>query len=129
MSLPASRRLWHCPFVVIYYSDDGLFRGKGYRELALVRFDGEGWEEDEAASNEMNSSFDESFMNWDEWKRRNREGVDCIVHVEWNKNRLTLQAEAAGMHLVNITTLSEDFPELYMVLTGDQVALTDIHIL
>lgn len=128
MSLPSARRVWHCPIISIFTSDNGKVYGDGFREFALVRFDGESWEEDKAASNKMNFSFDSDFVSWDNWKKNNQAGVVCNISIERNGNQVILKAHDGGIHMENITTLSEDIPKLYCVLTGDQVAITAIHL-
>ncbi|MBQ0001117.1 MAG: substrate-binding domain-containing protein [Clostridiales bacterium] len=129
MSLPASRRPWHCPYVIIYTSENGEVNGPGYREFVQVRLDGECWSEDPASSNKMKTSYDDSFDNWDAWKKANREGLDCKVHIEKDGNRVRIETEDGGIHIHNITTISEEIvPNLYFALTGDQVAITTIYI-
>lgn len=128
MSLPAARRIWHCPIIVFFTSENGKIYGPGYREFALVRFDGESWEEDKVACNELEVSFGESFVNWEEWKAINKEGVDCTIHMERKEDIIELKANEAGVMIHNITKLSEDVPKLYCALTGDQVAITTIRI-
>lgn len=128
MSLPAANRLWHCPIIVIYTSDNGKINGPDYREFALVRFDGESWEEDEASTNDLKVAFDSTFTSWDDWKRLNKEGLDCTITIEKKENQIFLTAKDGGIKMENITTLSEDIPKLYCSLTGDQVAITAIRV-
>lgn len=128
MSLPAANRLWHCPILVIYTSDNGKINGPDYREFALVRFDGESWEEDEASTNQIKVSFDSTFTSWDDWKRQNHEGLDCTITIEKKENQILLTAKDGGIKMDNTTTLSEDIPKLYCSLTGDQVAITAIRV-
>lgn len=128
MSLPFSNRLWHCPIGVVFTSENGQVYGPGYRELALIRFDGESWEEDEASSNEMTVSFDDDFIDWENWKKKNRDGIDCVIQVERKNNTVVINGEDGGIHMMNITTITEDIPKLYFAFTGDQVALTTIKI-
>ena len=51
MSLPGADLVWHCPYVVIFYSDDGRVGGDNYVEYALIKMNGEGNGSNEAAMN------------------------------------------------------------------------------
>lgn len=126
MSLPAAKRLWHCPLGIIYSSEDGEIYGPDYREFALIRFNGESWEEDATSSNEMKVSFGKEFGDWEDWKRANRQGVDCTIHIEKKKNKIFLTAEDSGILMENVTTINEEVPKLYFALTGDQIAITTV---
>lgn len=128
MSLPAARRIWHCPIIVLFTSDNGKVYGPGYRELALVRFDGESWEEDQGASNELEVSFDENFVDWENWKEINKQGVDGTICMERIENSIVLHANEGGVIIDNITRFSKEIPKLYCAFTGDQVAITTIRI-
>lgn len=129
MSLPASKRLWHCPIAIIYTSDNGDVLGPGYREFAQLRFDGETWTEDVASSSEMQVSFDDRFVNWDAWKDMNRKGLDCSLKIEKENNKIFMTAENGGVHTKAVTTISEEIPQIFCALTGDQVAITAIKII
>lgn len=129
MSLPASKRLWHCPIAIIYTSENGAVMGPGYREFAQLRFDGETWTEDVASSSEMKVSFDEKFVNWDTWKEMNRNGLECSLTMEKENNKIFMTAENGGVNTKAVTTISEDIPNIYFALTGDQVAITAIKII
>lgn len=128
MSLPTANLIWHCPFIAIFTSEDGLAGGSGYREFALVRFDGENWESaHDDVRNEMSVEKTPDFMGWDAWKASNKEGYDCSVRFERKPDRIILTTENFGIHIKNITYISGD-KEVYAALTGDQVALTGIRI-
>ena len=128
MSLPAARRMWHCPYIAVYTSEDGTINGEGYQEISLIRLDGERWEDCELAKNKLNVIKDDSFVSWDEWKKANREGVDCSVYFERNAERINVMAEDFGVHVENTLTFTRPVDKVYFALTGDQVALTDIHV-
>lgn len=128
MSLPASKRLWHCPIILLFTAENGKVYGPGYRELAQIRLDGEGWEADPISKIETKTFFDDSFISWDEWKKSNRGGVDCAVHIEKKGNKIYVSAEDSGVRIESVTTLSANVP-VYCSLTGDQVALTTICLL
>lgn len=128
MSLPTARLVWHCPFLNLFYSDDKKSQGEGYREYALIRLDGEAWEEGEFAANRMNMKKEEEFGGWDEWKRVSKNGYDCSVVIRRSGNRITTVTKNNGISIKNVTTIFENNGPVYVALTGDQVALTDIRI-
>lgn len=39
-----ARLIWHCPYIVISNSSDGVTDESDYNEYTLVRLDGEMWE-------------------------------------------------------------------------------------
>lgn len=129
MSLPTSRLIWHCPFVSIYTSEDGSFGGEGFREFSIVRLDGESWESDDACTNLLSVTETDEFDNWNEWKRLNKEGVEAVITVEVNGNDIIIKTFDAGIEVKNIASIEGEMPEkLYIGLTGDQCAITNIRI-
>ena len=36
MSLPSAALVWHCSYIIIFYSEDHMVGGKGYKEYALI---------------------------------------------------------------------------------------------
>ena len=129
MSLPTARLIWHCPFISIYTSDDGSFGGENFREFALVRLDGESWESDDACTNVLSVRETEEFENWNEWKQRNKEGTEVNIKIDREGNTVTVFSFDAGIELKNVSTIDGEMPEkLYVGLTGDQCAITNIRI-
>ena len=129
MSLPTATLIWHCPFITIFHSDDGLVNGEGYREFALIRIDGEYWETDNAVRNDIIVRKKDSFIGWEEWKEQAKKGIDCEVTFTRKGNTITTVTENMGIYIKNVTVLSDDdTKDIYAALTGDQVALTDIRI-
>lgn len=128
LSLPTSRLIWHCPFAVLYSSDDNTLSGENYKEYALIRMDGESWSSEENVINKyyINTSFD--FDNWNTWKAKNKAGVDCSIIAERKDRVINIVTENSGLELHNTITLPEGTGEVYMVLTGDQIAMTNIRI-
>ena len=127
-SLPTARLVWHCPFVVLFYSEDGKVGGHGYREYSLVRLDGETYGQDDSTQNTIVTKMKEDFRGWDVWKERNKEGYECEVTVQMDSNRVVLHSENFGVE-IEATTIFESEPDkIYAAFTGDQVALTDIRI-
>lgn len=128
MSLPTSRLVWHCPYIVLYYSDDKKVNGTNYREFALIRLDGESWNMDSSADNKIFVYKDQDFRDWDAWKKKNKEGVDCEVTIAMEGNLITVFTDENGLKIKNVTTINGSYPCAYVAITGDQVALTNIHI-
>lgn len=129
MSLPTSRLIWHCPFVSIYTSEVGSFGGENFREFALIRLDGESWESDDSCSNQLMVTEKEEFENWNVWKKRNKEGVEVTVDVTLTGNKVTVTTYDAGIEVRNIATIDGEMPaKLFIGLTGDQCAITNIRI-
>ncbi len=129
MSLPTAKLIWHCPYLVIFHSDDGTVNGGDYREYALVRLDGENWEADGRAENKLISNIQENFDGWDAWKEHNKHGYECTVNFERRGNKITLVTEKLGVFIKNTTTITDGMKDVYVCLTGDQCALTYIRII
>ncbi|BDC93046.1 HD domain-containing phosphohydrolase [Treponema bryantii] len=128
MSLPTARLIWHCPYIVLYYSADKQVRGPGYKEFALIRLDGEHWESDGHATNNMIINKTDDFEDWETWKKVNKAGMDCKVSIHRESRRITVITENAGIQIRSVTVLQEDIPDIYVALTGDQCVLTNIRI-
>ena len=127
-SLPTSRLIWHCPFISVFTSKDGKVNGDGFREFVLIRLDGENWESDDHAKNEMTISWTTDFRGWNEWKDRFRQGLDCVVSIRREDNRITAYTENLGVVIRCDTTVYDGTEDIYAALTGDQCAITDIHV-
>ena len=132
-SLPTARLIWHCPYVVLFYSADGKVNGEDYREYAVVRLDGENWEKDGNAPSRISVKREGDFAGWDAWKQRNKDGIDCAVAFAREGNRVTVSTKNLGLFVKDVTTIPDEQAEgkktVYAALTGDQCALTDIRIL
>ena len=128
MSLPTARLIWHCPFICIFYSDDKKIGGPGFKEFALIRLDGEHWESDANATNNMVINKTDDFEGWENWKKLNKTGMDCHVTVRRESRRITVKTENGGIEIRSVTLLKEDIPEVYLALTGDQCVITNIKI-
>lgn len=128
MSLPTARLIWHCPFIDLFYSDDRKIEGENYREFALIRLDGESWEADEKAENKMRYSLTDEFKGWDDWKERNKQGLECTVTFEKDGDTIIVTGELGGVVTRSTTTINDDVSIVYAALTGDQCALTNIRI-
>ena len=128
-SLPSSRRVWHCPIVALFTSDDGVIGGENYRELAFIRLDGEVWCDDSGISNESQVTMVEGFDNWSIWKQKNKGGVKCELAISRCDDEICVQVGNSGLEIKNKTKVPENASNIYIYLTGDQCALTDIRII
>ena len=128
MSLPIARMVWHCPFISLFSSENGMVDGPGFCEHILLRLDGESWESDDHVENKINVVPDASFAGWDNWKEKMRLGIDCSVTIGREGNRITMQTKNLGVSVSSVTNIMGETSEVYLALTGDQCAITDIHI-
>ena len=128
MSLPTARLIWHCPFMVVYTSKNGQVGGEGYREFALIRLDGEYWEIDDKAENNILVHKTDEFTDWETWKAMNKKGFDCAFSFSRKGNKIVTDTENGGISIKNVTVVKDGTKDLYCALTGDQVALTEIRI-
>ncbi|MCR5304262.1 MAG: HD-GYP domain-containing protein [Lachnospiraceae bacterium] len=127
-SLPTARLVWNCPYVNLFSSEDGTVNGNEYRQYILFRFDGENWNSDEHADNKMTVERSEDFAGWNEWIEQNKEGMDCRVDIRRDGNRVTMTTVNRGLSVSSVTVILDDVKDLYIALTGDQCAITDIHV-
>ncbi|MBQ5473585.1 MAG: diguanylate cyclase, partial [Lachnospiraceae bacterium] len=127
-SLPTARLIWHCPFFVIYSSDDGSVRGTNYKEYALIRLDGENWDSEDMSENDLIVNTQENFDGWDAWKKHNKEGYECKVTFTKEGNEVTTITENFGIFIKNTTKILSNDKHVYVALTGDQCAMTNIRI-
>ncbi len=127
ISLPTARLVWHCPSYVIFTSDDGTVNGDNYKEFSLVRLDGENWEAENVAENELLVNR-QDFNGWDSWKKYNKNGFDCLVSFKRDSNTIVSRTENDGISIKDTTHVLVDAEEIYVALSGDQCALTNIRI-
>ena len=129
MSLPTARLVWHCPYLSVFTSDDGIVHGPNYREFCLMRLDGESWETDDYVKTNLQVMKLDGFVDWDTWKAKNKEGFDCKILLRRNGNIITVNTADNDVELKNtVNVLDENVHDLYLALTGDQVAITNIKI-
>ncbi|MBR6469395.1 MAG: HD domain-containing protein [Lachnospiraceae bacterium] len=128
MSLPSANLVWHCPYIVLYYSDDGSVYGDGYREYSLIKINGEIDDSNEFADNSAKVKRKDEFPGWDTWKESNREGMECEISVIKKDNRIVIKTENLGINIESTTVVKDGKDTIYAAITGDQVALTDIRI-
>ncbi|WP_027208944.1 HD-GYP domain-containing protein [Butyrivibrio hungatei] len=129
MSLPAANLVWHCPYIVLFYSSDGKVGGEDYREYAMIKINGEVSGDEDIAENKVFMKKNENFKGWEKWKEETKEGIDCFVLFERHGNKITTETENLGIAIENTTTFHGEYDEVYVALTGDEVAITDIRIM
>lgn len=127
-SLPTARLVWHCSYIDLFYSEDHMAGGPGYKEYSLIRLDGENWEADGKAKNELSVSISDSFEGWDAWKEANKKGFECTVYFKMEEGRIITTSENLGISITNITTEYDPDKDVYLSLTGDQVVITNVRI-
>ena len=120
--------IWHCPYIAIFSSDDGQVFGENYHEYALIKINGENEIKDHYSENEFTMKKKDNFPGWEEWKEKNKEGVECEVTFERKGNSIITTTENLGIYIENVTVIKENQAKIYVALTGDRVALTDIRI-
>ncbi|MCR4807151.1 MAG: HD domain-containing protein [Lachnospiraceae bacterium] len=129
MSMPIANLVWQCPYVIIFYSQDGKVGGPDYREYAVIKLNGEDNGSNEYVQNNFIMKKTGDFKGWDDWKVRNKEGLECELEFSRKGRKLTMTTSNLGIDITNITTISDGPDEVYISLTGDEVALTDIRVL
>ena len=128
MSLPTARLVWHCPYFSLFTSADGQVHGPDFREYQLLRLDGESWEFNEYVENKVQVEHKAGFEGWNVWMEKNKQGLDCAVTIHREKNQIIMETENLGIAIHSITMLRDNVKDVYFALTGDQCAITNIHI-
>lgn len=128
MSLPEASLVWHCPYIILFYSDDGKVGGKNYREYAMIKLNGEDNGSNEYAQNNFSMTKGEEFRNWTEWKEMNKSGYECRIDFLKKGSRYILTTSSLGIHIENICSPLDEKSPVYVTLSGDQCALTDIRV-
>lgn len=128
MSFPTARLVWHCPYFCLFSSSDGQVGSENYREYLLLKMDGESWAPDEKVENVVNVEQTEDFKGWESWMEKNKEGLDCFVEIHRENNKVILQTENSGIRIYSISTIQDCPEDLYLALTGDQCAITNIRV-
>ena len=128
MSLPTASLIWHCAYIVLFSSLDGTVNGENYVEYGLIRTDGEYWDVDQENNNKIVAYINDDFNGWDAWKKANKEGLDYAISIKKNNNLITVSTQNAGISIKNTTNFADMPPKIYVALTGDQCAITNIRI-
>ena len=127
-SYPTSRLVWHCPYICLFTSLNGQVDGEDFKEFILLKIYGENWESNENAKNIVEVSYNDEFKGWDSWIEKNKAGYDCIVRIKKDQNKIHIQTNNFGISISSLTTIYDDIDDLYIALTGDQCAITNIHV-
>ncbi len=128
MSLPEAALIWHCPYIILYYSDDGQVRGPGYREYNLIKLNGEDQGDTEFAKNRFTMKRTPEFPGWEKWKEVNKAGMECEIRLEKRGDKVTLKTKNLGIAIEDVITITDNEQKVFVALSGDQVALTDIRV-
>ncbi len=128
MSLPSASHMWHCPYIILFYSDDGRVNGKGYEEYVLLKLNGEETGGEDYVENKFIMKKSEDFPGWEQWKEINKVGMESAFDVTRKGNHVTISTNNLGIYMENTTIMKDTSKPVYVALTGDQVALTDIRI-
>lgn len=127
-SLPTARLVWHTAYINVFASDDGAVYGPDYKDYMLMRLDGECWEGDPDCNVTPFVNRNDDFEGWDAWKEFNKKGFDCTVTFERHENIVTVRTENSGIMLKNTASIINGNDMIYVALTGDQCAITNIRI-
>ena len=71
----------------------------------------------------------EGFEGWNQWKERNKEGIECELSITKRGNKITMTTENLGIYIQETLIPKDSTADVYVAITGDQCALTDIRIL
>ncbi|MCR5421023.1 MAG: HD domain-containing protein [Lachnospiraceae bacterium] len=129
MSLPSANLVWHCPYIILFDSADRKVFGQNYKEYAFVKLNGESNEVYDHSNNLCMIEKKEDFEDWEAWDSKNKKGYECMITFFKMGNKITMITENAGISIENVTTIKDGNKNIYVSLSGDQCALTDIRIL
>lgn len=127
-ALPNARIIWHCPYLSVFTSNDGTATGADYKEFVLLRLDGEELEDNVLTLNGDTFRTTPDFKGWEAWKEGLKQGIDCEVIIRREGNTVCMETENLGIATRSVTTLPDDLKDLYVALTGDQCAITNIRV-
>lgn len=127
-SLPGANLVWHCPYIILYYSEDGKVNGKNYCEYAMIKFDGEENGSNDFAENTFVMKKTEGFTSWEDWEELNKAGYECQIEFIKNGSEVMLTTQNKGIFIQNTTKVRNGNKDIFVAFSGDQVALTDIRI-
>lgn len=127
-SLPNARLIWHCPYIYLFTARDGKIDGDGFQEIVQIRLDGEELEDNILTENNDVVRWTQDFEGWNAWVKTLHEGFDCTVTIRIEGNTVTVTTENLGIAIQSVKTIPATAQGVYAALTGDQCAITDIHI-
>ena len=128
MSYPTARLVWHCTYFCLFSSSNGQPDGGNYHEYLFLKLNGEKRETSKSLENQVSVILTDSFKGWKTWMEQNKQGLDCTVNIRREGSRIIMQTENAGVILNSVTTLPDDAKDVYLSLTGDQCAISNIRI-
>ena len=70
----------------------------------------------------------EDFEGWNAWMDKNKQGLDCTLRILREDNRIMMQTESFGVEINSVSTINDGTKDVYLAITGDQCAITDIRI-
>ena len=70
----------------------------------------------------------DQFLGWDAWKKKHKEGLECSVTLIRKGNKIIMETENLGIAIENTTIIHDESKIVYVALTGNRIALTDIRI-
>ena len=79
-------------------------------------------------TDDLNVTKTAAFKDWYAWKKNNQDGYDTAVTFRVEDNKIIIITENAGISLSNTAVLTGIDKTVYAAITGDQVAITNIHI-
>ena len=62
------------------------------------------------------------------WEAQNKAGYESQIDFSRSGNEVTLITQNKGIFIQNTTKIKDGAKEIYVALSGDQVALTDIRV-
>lgn len=127
-SYPTAHLIWHCPFFCIFSSSDGSVDGDDYREYLLIKLNGENWDSTENVENRISVDQTKDFKDWKTWLEQNKQGLDCTVTLKREGNKIIMHTENLGIAINSVTTILDDVNDVFIALTGDQCAVSNIRL-
>ncbi|MCR4579708.1 MAG: HD domain-containing protein [Treponema sp.] len=127
-SLPMAWLIWHCPFFLIFTSDNGLVTGNHYTEYSFVRMDGENCWASGHATNNVKVERTSAFNNWEEWKQKLKEGLDVTLSIHRDGRTITMETENLGISMKNTIIINDEVTKFYLALSGDECTITNIRL-
>ena len=131
----ASKNYYETPCYFVYTNSENKFNVADYKELIFVRGDVWCWFDGDAVNKTPDklpegTTFTRTFpVDWDAWVAANKAGADCKIVVKYDGKTVT-----ATFTVADATTVAS-FPvtipsgsKLYLGLTGEKVAITDIEV-
>ncbi len=128
MSLPTARLIWNCAYIRIFSCEGGQINEKKLHEYMLLKTYGEASGSEEYAENKAHVERKPDFAGWQEWIDYNKKGIDYSLRITRDNNIIMLDTEDDRFILHAETKILEEAEEVYLTLTGDQTAITNIHI-